>query len=208
MNDRRRYTDTHFRLHDKYEAMKKKLKAKLPHREGVQDSVVFRLFGATLLRPGLWRFDAESLARGLALGMFVAFTPTIGFQMLLVAILILFYPGNLPVALATCWLTNPATALPIYYVEYLLGEVLLSFVGYAPHAIASTEFSVEMFAQVAAPLWFGSIIVSLGLAFVSYWLIHGVLLLERDVKLHKILHLRRLRKEKNSPPIDKDDEKN
>lgn len=69
--------------------------------------------------------SAHRIALGAAVGMFVAMTPTIGFQMLLVLLLLWFIPGNRLAGLPMVWITNPATMVPIYYFNFRLGVLLL-----------------------------------------------------------------------------------
>lgn len=65
------------------------------------------------------------LALGIAVGMFVTFTPLIGFQMLLSVFLAWMLRANKLVGVPLVWISNPATAIPIYYPCYRLGCVLL-----------------------------------------------------------------------------------
>jgi uncharacterized protein (DUF2062 family) len=167
--------------------------ARLPKQGEIKKSRFYRIFGATLLAPYLWSFREEPIARGVALGTFVAFTPTIGVQMALTCVFSLFFPGNLPIALAICWVTNPATAAPIYYAEYLVGEWLLGLVGYVPTAPMEKGMTLSSVWDVGGALWFGSIIVSLTLAVAGYYGVHGMMALERRVRFEKLLHLRRRR---------------
>ena len=67
----------------------------------------------------------ESIARGGAVGMFIALTPTVGVQSLLVTACAVPLRGNLPVALVMCWITNPITLIPFYFSYYWLGALLL-----------------------------------------------------------------------------------
>ena len=66
------------------------------------------------------------LALGLALGIFVAWTPTIGLQMILVLLLAPLIRANGRVGVPMVWVSNPLTAALIYYPNYLIGRFLLS----------------------------------------------------------------------------------
>lgn len=66
-----------------------------------------------------------SIARGTALGMWIALTPTVGAQMVMVAILGVPLRANLPIACAMCWISNPLTMIPLYYLFYWLGAEVL-----------------------------------------------------------------------------------
>lgn len=181
-------------LHTKYERLKKKARRSLPNKGHVENSRAYRIFGSTILKHELWSFSVEDVARGFALGLFVAFTPTMGFQMLLASVLIIFYPGNLPVAIAACWVTNPVTAPPIYYMEYKLGQWFMTL-WESPSAISISEAPVMAgIYDVAGAMWAGSLIVGFIVAFSGYWLTHGIVALERKVKFSKLKHIRKNRR--------------
>lgn len=76
------------------------------------------------------RHSPEHAARGSFVGLFWAFTPSVGIQMPLVLITWVFarrspkWDFNLVLAIAWTWVTNAFTALPCYYVFYLTGQVM------------------------------------------------------------------------------------
>ncbi len=94
-------------------------------RRSLRETSLYAILGNRIFRSGLWKVDKRSLAGGLALGLFIAFTPTIPFQMLLVAAGAIVFKVNLPVALAACWVTNPLTAVPIYMAAWRLGRFVI-----------------------------------------------------------------------------------
>ena len=73
----------------------------------------------------------EYLATGAAIGTMWAMTPLVGIQMWLVSMTWLFYKKvlkqsfSLPVGLAFTWLTNVFTMVPVYYVFYVTGQMIL-----------------------------------------------------------------------------------
>ena len=70
------------------------------------------------------RGSSHAIAGGLAIGVFVAFTPTVGFQMLLAASLATLTGANRPAAILPVWITNPATIVPIFLFAYRTGSLL------------------------------------------------------------------------------------
>ena len=86
--------------------------------------------GSKLRRTTRWlvalRGSPEAIAGGVAIGMFVAFTPTIGFQMVIAAFLATLLRANRPVAVAMVWLTNPFTAPPVFIATYWVGTFFRS----------------------------------------------------------------------------------
>ncbi len=90
--------------------------------------VRFRLILPTLRSP----HSPEYTARGVCIGVALAFTPLIGVQMPLVVLVWLALRQLLPqwnfhllVALAWTWVTNVVTLVPIYYAFYITGRVIL-----------------------------------------------------------------------------------
>lgn len=67
----------------------------------------------------------EAIALGAAVGVFVAFTPTIGFQMLLAAFIATLLGANRVAAVVPPWITNPVTIPPIYALTYWVGKLFL-----------------------------------------------------------------------------------
>lgn len=195
-----KFTRVSVLLHNWMEDSSSRMKTMLPQKHHVEGSFAARILGKTLLREELWSLKGEALARGLALGIFIAFTPTIGIQMTLVCIFILLYPGNLPIALLATWLTNPVTAVPVYGTEWYVGKMILGLFGHHASAPPSffeyesvTDIVHNIFKQGGA-LWFGSIISSAILAVTSYWGMMGFVYLERWLRKIKLDDLRRLRR--------------
>lgn len=128
------------------------------------------------------------LALGLAIGMFITFTPTVGFQMMLVVFFAWLLRANKVVGVPLVWITNPATIVPIFYACYRVGRFVLIQEGVGdqwwaelapPDATwwSQVTFYWERFMQIAAPLWIGSFVIAtiVGLVtyYVSYYAIYG-----------------------------------
>jgi len=79
------------------------------------------------------------LALGIALGIFVAWTPTIGLQMVLVLLLASLVRANGRVGVPLVWISNPLTMVFIYYPNYLVGRYLLGWFADQPRASYSYE---------------------------------------------------------------------
>ncbi|MGE3313913.1 MAG: DUF2062 domain-containing protein [Planctomycetaceae bacterium] len=68
----------------------------------------------------------HAIALGVAVGMFVACTPTLGIRMAIVAVFAVatwrwFYFNRSAALLTTC-LSNPVTTVPLYYFNYWIGS--------------------------------------------------------------------------------------
>lgn len=121
------------------------------------------------------------LALGAAIGAFVTFTPTLGFQMAIVVFLAWLLNANKVVGLPIVWVSNPVTFVPIFFPCYWLGAMLLGMDPWEAnwrgisHSLANQESwwaTVEHFWsfawRVAGPLWLGSILVGLFWGAVTY----------------------------------------
>ena len=99
------------------------------------------------------RHPPQYTARGVAVGLFWAMTPTVGIQMMFVLAHWLavrrFAPRwdfNVIHAMAWTWVTNFATVLPAYYMFYVTGQLVLGrwddltgYGGFIEHRDASIE---------------------------------------------------------------------
>jgi len=177
-------------VHDWLEKIKKKIHATLPDQRRLEQSRAYHIFGATLFKRELWSFKSEALARGLGLGLFVAFTPTIGFQMIIVCVLILFFPGNLPIALAASWITNVFTAGPVYFFEYRFGQWLIEITGATPYHPIQNAPAISGVYDIAGAMWLGSLVISLVAGLSGYILMLAFVNLERKLRMSKIVSLR------------------
>ena len=72
----------------------------------------------------LQRDSPQSIARGVALGVWIAFTPTLGLQVVLTLALAGLFRANRLAALPPLLITNALTAGPIYGFECALGARL------------------------------------------------------------------------------------
>lgn len=100
------------------------LRSLLPTRDSVRDNRWLRWLGPALLHPRLWHMSRRGLALGLALGVFFGFLVPIA-QIPLSAAAAVMLRANLPVAMASTLVTNPATFGPIYYAAWRVGSVVL-----------------------------------------------------------------------------------
>ena len=148
---------------------------RLPDRDRLRRSFLYRVFGKGILARDLWHFDARSLAGGISVGLFIAFTPTIPFQMLLACVGALYFRVNLPIALLACWVTNPLTAVPIYMTAWRIGQFVLQAIPYADEYVAAYgEARGGRIIMGSFCLWTGCLILSTAAAIVGNLLIRWV----------------------------------
>jgi hypothetical protein len=145
------------------------LEKNLISRERLRGERIHKIFGDRLFTSEIWHIDRFSISGGLALGLFVAFTPTIPFQMTIAALCSIWLRVNLPIALAACWITNPLTLIPFYRLTYNLGYWSLGSMPGIFSCIAPPGRSgiMDIFTK-AAYLWSGGVLVGSAAAFAGY----------------------------------------
>ncbi|GAA6183737.1 DUF2062 domain-containing protein [Aliiglaciecola sp. NS0011-25] len=82
------------------------------------------MFGTVLHDPNLWHLNRKSASGAFGIGLFFAWWP-VPFQMWLAAASAIPLRVNLPLSMATVWVTNPFTMPPMFYLAYLLGTKVL-----------------------------------------------------------------------------------
>jgi len=116
--------------------------------------------------------NRRSVTRGVWLGLFWGFIP-MPMQMVAVVLSTFAFRFNVPIAIATVWLSNPITMPPMYYMEYLTGNFLLGLEGVDDIELTLQWFT-EHFDQILLPLYVGtsfySVIVSTLVYFLLNWL--------------------------------------
>jgi uncharacterized protein (DUF2062 family) len=115
---------------------KKFIQRFIPNQEKLSQHKALRWLGPALFHPNLWHINRESIARGMALGVFMGFLIPIG-QIFVAAVFAVFLRANLPTAAVATLVTNPFTFAPIYFFAYQLGNFML---GAAP----TPEVTAEM----------------------------------------------------------------
>lgn len=139
------------------------------------------------------RRSPRAISGGLALGTFVAFTPTIGVQFAIVIFLATIFNLNRPAALLTIWITNAATMAPIYTFNYFIGTLFWSgppvrevYGTFQELAINLLRFEIwdmleqfkavlQLGREIIIPLLIGSTIVGLLAAGLTYLISHSLI---------------------------------
>lgn len=104
--------------------MNKRLKAWLPKPETLRQNRWLGWLGPALGHPGLWHFSRKGISLGLALGIFFGLLIPVA-QIPASATLAVLLRANLPMAVASTFVSNPVTFGPLYYGAYRLGKVVL-----------------------------------------------------------------------------------
>jgi len=153
------------RLHN----IKDWLKKHLIKPDRLRGERINQILGDRLFDRDIWHISRRSISGGLALGLFIAFTPTIPAQMLLSAVCAIWLRANLPIAIAACWVTNPFTAAWIYFMEYRLGRAIM---GNLPGIFAISDLenigAIRRLFSHATYVWTGGLIVGAVAALIGY----------------------------------------
>ena len=132
-----------------------------------------RPFRFVLSHPVYFAANRKSVAGGLWVGLFIAFTPIPGHTVLAILAALLLRV-NIPVAAVAVWVTNPLTVVPVFYLAYRLGCAMMII----PVQSFPEEFSwnwvTTEFIDIWKPLWFGSLILATSIASTGYILISVV----------------------------------
>jgi uncharacterized protein (DUF2062 family) len=124
-------------------------------------------------------------ALGVAIGLFIAMTPTIGLQMILAGGLAAALRANKALSVSFVWITNALTSVPIFLFNYTVGcwllrkesrsSVFYQFIGNMLNLKDSGIEKVQAARLLAEgfllPLWVGSLTVAVVLASLSYFLV-------------------------------------
>jgi uncharacterized protein len=120
----------------------------------------------------------ESLARGLACGVFAGLFPFAGSQTVLALLLAFLFQGNKILATVGPWISNPLTSVPIYLFNFQVGKWLLQDNSQTDVSFESWQDIMQLGSEVFLPLLIGCVAVGLICAVCSYflglWLIHRV----------------------------------
>ncbi len=92
--------------------------------EARRDHWILRLFGQRLMDPQLWTLNRHAITTAFGAGVAISFIP-LPVHTVVGVLAALYWRFNLPVVLASSWVVNPFTVVPIYYGAYRLGSILL-----------------------------------------------------------------------------------
>jgi len=98
----------------------------LPSHESIRENRYIARLGPWLQHHNLWHLHRRSVAGGVAVGMFAGLVPGSNpVQFLAAALLAVGFKVNLPIAVAVTLYTNPFTIVPLYYLAFKLGKLVL-----------------------------------------------------------------------------------
>jgi uncharacterized protein (DUF2062 family) len=163
------------------DSMRKLFRKYVPDAAHVRSHKAVAMFGRLLHHHNLWHLNRESVAGGVAIGLFAGLVPG-PFQMLVAALIAVPLRKNLPVALLTTLYTNPFTIVPLYLLAYEYGKLLLGANARAPtvepfqmdwtHLLDSAHRLAHWALSLGKPLAVGLPALALTLAAIGYFGVH------------------------------------
>lgn len=116
------------------------------------------------------RGQPETLARGLACGVFAGLFPFFGSQTLLALLLAFIFRGNKILAAVGPWISNPFTSVPIYAFNFYVGKWLIGDRTLTEISWDSWQNLKELGLEIIWPLFVGCVAVGSVCAVISYFL--------------------------------------
>ena len=169
--------------------MQRWLKRITPDRHTLEKLWCLRPFKTLVLDRGCWTFHRHSVTRAFAVGLFIAFIPPTPLPVHIVTCVILgvLFRLNLPVLIATVFLSNPLTWLPqvagsIWVGAKLMGMDLVPVLHELHH-----RHPWRHIGELWAPLLLGALVLGLVAAAAGY------VLAQLAWRAHVLYQLRRRR---------------
>ncbi|MBF0099808.1 MAG: DUF2062 domain-containing protein [Desulfobacterales bacterium] len=139
------------------------------------------------------RGNPKEIALGFGLGLFVGYTPTMGFQMAIAVFFATLFNWNKISAAAAVWITNPLTAPFLYWINYVVGAKLLGMtqsvsiknLGTLPGLLELIKTAPDIFLALTV----GGVVIGLPLAILGYYLsLSAILKYRAQIQALKIKH--------------------
>ena len=146
-----------------------RMSSSLPNREVLAAHPWLAPIANRVLAPELWRLQHESVARGVAIGIFWAFVIPAG-QMLAAAAHCTLWRANIPVAAAMTMVTNPLTIGFWLWFAYKFGSVLMDESAAVGVAVQTSSIG-SWFATYGWPTVLGMGVFAVGGAVMGYLLV-------------------------------------
>lgn len=146
----------------------KVLKGSRQHRHRIRDWIeAHPRLTKILERGGCLHIDETTLARGIAVGLFVGMTPTVGVQTMLMLAASFAFRANFFAAFVVSNVSNPFTMAPLYYGWNRLGNVIIEQLPIQP--VVLDDLGKEVAWQTLA-MFVGSLVTAVPVAAAGYFL--------------------------------------
>ena len=154
---------------------RKLIKRFLPEPGALKEQKLFQIFGHWLGDSALWGLSRQSVASGVAIGLFCAYLP-MPLETLIAIMMAVVFRGNILVAAALVWISNPFTWPFMFGSAYYLGSNICNGLD-----LFNLDFFVDFpIAKRYIELWVGCLIIGPTLALLGYlsalglWRLHVI----------------------------------
>jgi uncharacterized protein len=130
------------------------LRKRMPSQASMAESRVLRPFAKYIFRGELWRWKRESVARGVACGVFFGFMIPL-LQIFAAAIAAVFIRANIPISAVSTLVTNPFTFPPVYMAAYQVGSLFIDYVPDSTPNVGWFAGVLDWFDKVGPPTVLG-----------------------------------------------------
>jgi len=124
------------------------LKRIAPHARALEGRWYLRAFGSHFTDPRLWALQRRGITAGFGAGLAICFVPLPVHTPVAVLVAIV-WRLNVVAVVATTWIVNPFTMVPMYYAAYRVGAALT---GIEPHAFGF-RLSWDWLQHGLGPMW-------------------------------------------------------
>jgi uncharacterized protein (DUF2062 family) len=119
-----------------------------PSPHAFRDRWYIRMFGERLADPRLWSVQRRAVTAAVGAGLAICFVP-LPVHVPLAALVGVVFRVNVPAIIATVFLVNPLTFVPVYYSAYRVGAALLD----EPPRRFTMALSWDTFQGDLGPTW-------------------------------------------------------
>jgi uncharacterized protein (DUF2062 family) len=143
--------------------------------------------------------NRRMITRGVSIGLFWGFIP-MPMQMLAVMATTPFIRFNVPIAISMVWLSNPFTMPPMYYMEYITGNLILGREGIDDIKM-TMEWFTEHFQDILVPLYTGTAFYSIVVSGIIYVVLNRLWVRSVITEQEETKKIRKTRAARKKPKI-------
>jgi len=121
------------------------------------------------------RESPERIARGFAIGVFIAFNPLLGFHTIMCIIFSMIFRASKTASILGSFVCNPLTIPVIFFSEYEVGEFFMRIFKFSVEKVSLSDFKeltlkaiIEFGKTIAYPICIGSIIFGFIFSIIAY----------------------------------------
>lgn len=125
-----------------------------------------------LFNRHLWIPCRDTVAAGLAIGLFFSMILVLPLQMLFAAVVSMRFRVNVPFAMLACWISNVFTNVPIGLIQVGIGDWMRNTLGFKVPGFEGVEISFMDVDFNAASFLLGMIVSGVLLSLVAFPIVH------------------------------------